>query len=447
MDSEKNRTMNNTKTTFKEKFVSLLTTVIPFSYSYYKKNIECRLWNIIHLIRIHQIKRKKKCKVAFYAMNLTYWNYQHLYDLLKKDSRFSLYVILSPSLTSPIELRNEDAKALRFYFSQHSVDYIDCNAKGEVSIDVRNDINPDIIFYSQPTTVAIASKDYCKRFKDKLICYYPYAFWTANGKWSYNKDLHRLAWKCFYSTPLHLEDAKNLCDTKGRNVVITGYPKTDDYLTGNFKDVWKIKDKKHKRLIWAPHFTLKPSVQGTVARSNFLMMADFMVEIAKKYSDRLQIAFKPHPRLKSELYIHPEWGKEKTDKYYALWDSMPNTFVDTEEYIDLFMTSDAMVHDCSSFSVEYHYSQNPVMFVCQDLEAYKCMLNNFGKKALDMHYIGKTEQDIISFIEEKVLMGNDPMKPQRDVFYKQYLVPSHKMSVAEYTYHHIVTSLGWEDIK
>ncbi len=437
------------KTAFKEKIVSNITTLLPFSNSLFTlyKNIEWRIWSMIQLLRVNRIKRKKKAVVVFYAMNLTYWNYQHLYEKLKSDSRFKIYVIIAPSIISPVELRCEDAEALKKYFIKRSVDFIDCNKFGEVIIDVKKDINPDIVFYSQPYDIVTAAKDNCNRFKGRLICYYPYAFWTASDTWSYNKKLHRLAWKLFYSTPLHLEDAKKLCVNKGRNVVITGYPKTDDYLCGHFKDVWKLKDKKYKRLIWAPHFTLKSSIQGTVARSNFLMMADFMVEIAKKYSDRLQIAFKPHPRLKAELYSHPEWGKEKTDNYYALWDSMANTFVDTEEYIDLFMTSDAMVHDCSSFSVEYHYSHNPVMYVCQDIEAYKGMLNDFGKKAIDMHYIGKTKQDIISFIDNKVLDNNDPMKTQRDQFYKQYLIPSHKMSVAEYTYQHIIKSLGWEDIK
>lgn len=438
--------MNKISNYFKEKLVSIITTIIPSSYTFYKKEIECRLWEMVHSFRVIGLRNKRKIVVAFYAMNLTYWNYQHLYDRLKRDSRFSLYVILSPSLSSPIELRCEDACVLRHYFSKHSVDYIDCNENGEVAIDVRKTINPDIIFYSQPTSVAIAKKDYCKSFKDKLICYYPYAFWTANGKWSYNKDLHRLAWKLFYSTSLHLKDAQNICDNKGRNVVITGYPKADDYMSEQFIDVWKLKDRRFKRLIWAPHFTLKPSVKGTVARSNFLKMSDLMVRIARDYSDRLQIAFKPHPRLKAELYSLPEWGKSRTDDYYCLWSSMDNTFIDTGEYIDLFMTSDAMLHDCSSFSVEYHYSLNPVLYICQDLDAYKNMLNDFGKKAIDAHYIGKTEYDIINFIEKQVLQGDDPMFNTRKSFYTKYLQPSHGISVSEYTYNDIISSLGLEEV-
>ena len=121
---------------------------------------------------------------------------------------------------------------------------------------------------------------------------------------------------------------------------------------------------------------------------------------------------------------------------------MPNTFVADGEYIDLFMTSDAMIHDCSSFSIEYHYSQKPVMFITQDLNAYKGMLNKFGKMAIDLHYVGKTEQDIKSFIKNQVLLNNDPLKTEREIFYHKYLLPPHNLTVADYTYQNIIKSLG-----
>ncbi len=42
---------------------------------------------------------------------------------------------------------------------------------------------------------------------------------------------------------------------------------------------------------------------------------EFMLEMAQKYSDRIQIAFKPHPILRPELSL-PEVWKRKTDEYY-----------------------------------------------------------------------------------------------------------------------------------
>ena len=391
---------------------------------------------------INRLRSKDSIKVVFYAMNISMWNYQHLYDLMKQNSRFLLYIIISPNCLSPKELRLKDALNLKKYFDERCISYVDCDSNGEVGINVRKDIAPDIVFYTQPYPSVMKQRDYCMNFQDKLICYYPYAFWSANGDWSYNKELHRIAWKLFYSTDLHYKDAKKYCLNHGRNVIVTGYPKTDDFLQKEHTFEWKIKERNYKRLIWAPHFTLSASIAGTVPRSNFLLMADLMVSLAIKYKDRLQIAFKPHPLLKRELYKLETWGKNRTDSYYNLWNTMPNTFVDEGEYIDLFMTSDGMVHDCSSFSIEYHYSQKPVMYVSQDIEAYKRMLNNFGKMAIDLHYIGKTKNDVIEFIEKQVFDGSDPLKEKRIKFYNDYLVPSHGMSVAQYTYNDIITSLG-----
>ena len=408
----------------------------------YNKYLEWPLRDLRHQRFVHQLKSKNKINVVFYAMNVPMWNYQHLYDLMKENAKFVLYVVLSPNHRSSIDARNEEAAAMRKYFEERKVSYIDCDSNGEVCIDVKNDIQPDMIFYSQPYPSVMKSGDYCTNFKNRLVCYYPYAFWSANGEWSYNKDLHRLAWKLFYSTELHLKDAQRLCYNRGKNVVVTGYPKTDDFLKKEIHDVWKIKDSQHKRLIWAPHFTIQASLPGTVARSNFLMMAEMMVELARQNTDCLQIAFKPHPRLKTELYNLDSWGKERTDLYYSLWDSMTNTFLAEGEYIDLFMTSDGMVHDSSSFSIEYHYSQKPVMYVTKDLDEYKKMLNDFGKMAIDIHYIGHTKEDILNFVKNQVINGIDPLKNERMIFYNNYLLPPHKESVAQYTYNNIVESLG-----
>ena len=158
-----------------------------------------------------------------------------------------------------------------------------------------------------------------------------------------------------------------------------------------------------------------------------------MLGLARKYSDKIQFVFKPHPRLYTELCKYPEWGEDKAKEYYNLWDTMDNTQVETGEFVDLFMTSDAMIHDCGSFSVEYHYSENPVMYVARNFEDQVEDKNDFGKIAMNLHYVGKDKQDIIDFIENVVLNGNDSMKPQRQQFKQDYLLPPNGKTVAENT--------------
>lgn len=394
------------------------------------KKIVIRLLPLYHKLLIWRLRHKKTIKVVFFAMSLPMWRYQHLYECLKKLPRFKVYVIVQPAVNYSTSQQEKDVKDLISYFESRGINYIlgqDSNGK---SFDLRTIINPDIIFYPQPYHGNYPLELAYNSFKDKLICYYPYAFWTAGEEWSYNLTFHNIAWKLFYSTRLHKEDAVKLSFRKGNNVEVVGYPNADSFLKGNYDNTWCKQSVAKKRVIWAPHYTISPSL---LYQSNFLWMAEVMLSIAKSYSDKIQFAFKPHPRLFTELCGHPDWGEDRARQYYQEWQDMENTQVETGEFVDLFMTSDAMIHDCASFTVEYHYSGNPVMYVAQNFDEQLAEKNDFGKIAMSLHYIGKTKQDIIDFIENVVLAGNDPLKPLRQQFHEDYLISPHGKTVAENT--------------
>ena len=149
------------------------------------------------------------------------------------------------------------------------------------------------------------------------------------------------------------------------------------------------------------------------------------------------MAFKPHPLLKSQLYEHSLWGKEKTDWYYSEWKNLPNTQLETGEYVDLFMTSDAMIHDCGSFTVEYHHTLNPVMYLINGKE-HTGMMNSFAKEAYDLHYKGTDVQDIRNFIKKIVLEGDDYLLEKRKSFFDSYLVSPNQQSAADNIIHAIL---------
>ena len=381
-------------------------------------------------------------RVVFMAMSVSMWRYQHLYELMANDKRFIVSIVLSPAIDYHKEQQQKDLQRLRAYFDKFGIPFIDYELDGE-PYDVKVKLNPDLIFYPQPYEHLLTPLHDCLQFYDRLVCYYPYAFWTSTGKWSYDFHFHNLAWRLYYSTPLHLEEARKVATNHGRNVRVVGYPNADDYLRGQYAESWKPQadGKRRKRVVWAPHYSVMPEF-GLPPRSNFLWMAKLMLRLASEHADTLQLAFKPHPRLISVLYQHPDWGKERTDDYYAQWQALPNTQLETGEFIDLFMTSDAMIHDSGSFAVEYHYSRKPVMFVSKDMKSILDTQSDFGKKAYEMHYIGSNEADILQFIDDVVLAGNDPMRPQREQFFHDYLLPPNGKSVAENTLEDIITSLN-----
>lgn len=398
-----------------------------------------------HQRLIKDIRRRNTLNVVFYAMNLPMWRYQNLYVELNKKTNFNVYIVLSPCITYSKEQQIEDIKTLEKYFQENNISYIDYDFTTSEIFDVKKNINPDMVFYPQPYSGLLNELHDSRNFYDKLICYYPYAFWTANGEWSYNSQFHNVAWRLFYSTNLHLKDAKKWADNRGRNVSVVGYPNSDIFcsLEKNLfqTNIWKDCNKYKKRIIWAPHFSIG-NEKRLINFGNFLWMADFMLEIAEKYKDSIQFAFRPHPRLLTELCDEKYWGKEKTYEYYNKWDKMENAQLSiNSNFAELFISSDAMIHDCGSFTVEYHYTNNPVMFIVKDENVHRKSLNNFGKLAFDAHYKGASQSDIIQFIEDVVLKGIDPMKENRKIFFDKYLSQKDGISVAEKTADEIIKLL------
>ena len=360
-------------------------------------------WGLVQILR-----HKEQVNVVFFAMSLPMWRYQHLYEKLRKHPKFNPTIVILPSCTYSEAQQKSDIQVLREYFDTNGIPYVvGINECGGIC-DVNNILSPDILFYPQPYSRYYIEELSYNKFYSRLLCYTPYAFWTSKDQWSYGEMLHKMSWKLFYSTELHRKDAIVYSPVKDTNVEIVGYPTADDFLNSTHLDVWKKQQLKKKRLIWASHFTITSG--GYLTQSNFLWMADLMLELAGKYSDKIQFVFKPHPRLYTELCKHPEWGEKKAIEYYNLWDTMDNTQVETGEFVDLFMTSDAMIHDCGSFSVEYHYSENPVMYIARNFEELVEDKNDFGKIAMNLHYVGKNKHDIIDFIENVVLNENDTMK-------------------------------------
>jgi len=389
-----------------------------------------------------QLKRKvqqgKKIKVCFLAMNLGMWRYQRVYELFKRDSRFETVIVLCPNVQFDELEQERNLQQLRDFFNFRGISFVDWDEHQDKSLaDLSNDINPDIIFYPQQYRGIYYDEQSYRRCVDKLLCLSPYGIANEEEDWTYNTDFHNRAWKLFYTNSLELKAAQRLAINRGRNVVVTGYTNMTEYLSPETVDVWNIKQPEVKRLIWAPHYSINAD-EDELYLSNFLWMAEGMVEIAKQYRDRLQIAFKPHPKLRTRLYQHPDWGLERTDKYYQLWDEMPNTQLETGLFIDLFKTSDAMVHDCDSFQVEYLYVNKPVMFVKQSIEQQNT--TELCKRAIDCHYIGRSMDDIKRFVE-MVLRDVDTMKEQRLQFFNNYLLPKSGTDVPLNIYNDIVTTL------
>ena len=403
-----------------------------------------RRFNIIfHQWRyLKKLRKKDVINVVFFPMNVAMWKYQHLYDLLKQDKRFCLYIFLAPARPYSYDIRCSDLQTMRAYFTQHNVPFVDFELeKGKEPVDVCSVIEPDILFYAQPYENSVDEPFQFIHFEDRLLCHAPYGV-SSRDKEHYNNNMrfNNVAWKLYYQTNESKKLARQFSYNHGRNVVVVGYPSADDYILPAKTDPWKVKDRRVKRIIWAPHFTIVDGI-GFAQMSNFLNLAAYMRQLAVDYSDKVTIAFKPHPRLYTELVKHPDWGEERAKEYYDFWKNGSTTQLETGDFVDLFKGSDAMIHDCGSFTVDYLYFDKPVLYDNPDIDGAKATANETGKAAYDVHYTVTRNDDIKRFIDDVVLAGNDPLKPKREEYYKQYLLPPNGKSVAQNIYDDLVKSI------
>lgn len=186
---------------------------------------------------------------------------------------------------------------------------------------------------------------------------------------------------------------------KGKNGMLVGYPFIENFLnltTQKLSNAWKIQKYKKIKIIFAPHHTIE---NDGLMLSNFLSIAEYIKDLAERKKDKVQWSFKPHPILKSKLFNHPEWGKEKTREYYNFWNNNTYTQYDHGDYVDLFLESDAIVHDCGSFIAEYLFVQKPCAYLCLNGPGQIKYINRFGKQALECYKIIETKYQIEEFVD------------------------------------------------
>ena len=368
--------------------------------------------------KIRKVRKKDKIKVLFVLTELGPWKTEILYLTMLKHPRFEPILGVS---TSP-----EDAsfrKPLEQYLNQKK--YAWQSIDGRI---ISEEIQPDIIFYQKPYYSAYNEDVRYDRHWNALFCYVYYAFNSVELDFATNVGLYNFAWQIYYENEMSAQCRRPLMKNKGKNIVVTGMPIQDLLLKpkSDYEDPWKPLCNL-KRIIYAPHHTIGDIHFDGIEFSTFLSNAEAMLAFAQKYQKQVQWAFKPHPLLYKNLVS--VWGEERTDAYYQKWATLPNSQVELGRYEALFKYSDAMIHDCASFTIEYHYTLKPVLYLIKDEHHADC-LNTFATKAFDLHYKASTVSEIETFIQN-VIEENDPMRIEREKFYNDLLLPPNGKSACQ----------------
>ena len=399
-------------------YKDIFITISPFLLK--KKIWRSRIKQQQSLLRLRN--KKQKILVAFFLQNSSIWKYDKLYTLLEQSKFFSPVVVITPY---NVHLNYDKKECLKVmeqagqFAQQKGYRYIMAfDAEKKRWLNIKKELNPDIIFFTKPYKDTLPAY-HIYNFKEKITCYISYGYDCLNYyRRCYNLPFHNLLYHFFVETKFQHGFAREYSLMQGENVIVSGGVGIEPLIDKKqiIKDVWKPQPVRKKRIIWAPHHTIDYMFNF----SNFLNYCEIMLDLAEKYKQEIQLAFKPHPVLKFKLINL--WGAQKTEDYYRRWQLLLNTQLEDGYYTDLFLSSDAMIHDSVSFTAEYLHTLKPVLFTVRN-EAVIKRWNPFGIQVFNLHYRAYNKEDIEHFIRKVVIEGEDTMYKARKDFYDSYLYP------------------------
>lgn len=381
-------------------------------YDFYFKL--CPLW------KTKRIRNKQTAiNVVFLLYDLATWKSEDLYLAMLHHKRFNPIL----AITRNIHLKGHEQDVLT-YLQEKKYDFIILDETKTILKQIPTDILIDQRPYDE-----VPKKHRYYRNKGALIVYLAYGCHSFNEDWAVNTPITLRAWQDYFENDLCASSVRLYARNKGKNAVITGNPNLDVLSSRkkeDFYNPWKNSDCR-KRIIWAPHHTIGDIHLEGIKYGTFLDVADEMLDIAKQYREKICFAFKPHPQLYKNLL--EVWGQERTDAYYEKWKSMENSQFENGEYMGLFKHSDAMIHDCATFTMEYLATGNPALYLDR-VEHKTDNLNECAKRSFELQYHGKTIDDIRHFIDN-VIVGVDPRKEERMEFVNHYLRPPYGKTACE----------------
>lgn len=361
-------------------------------------------------------REEGKIKVGFIVLFKSVFPTRPVFEKMMSDPCFDPYIIVAPNVSRTMRYQRnlfmDTYTSLRESYGDRVIAGYDVEQNRY--LELKDEYS--ILFFCNPYKHLVHPYHEIEYFlkKNTLPIYASYGF-AALAFWNevIATDFYSYLWKACIETPANLKHLKKQSVIKGKNGIVTGYIKAD-----GLADVIP-SERERKRILICPHHT----VWGwkTLNISNFLTYAELFVKLPEIFPD-IDFVFRPHPLLFDNLKAHKIWTQRQIDDYMKRLLSHQNMVYDNSgDYYRQFVDSDAMIHDCGSFIGEYLYTEKPCCYMIKSKEETYNGLVPLGKMCMDQHYHAEKEQDIIDFINNVVIEGNDTLKEQRVEFVRNEL--------------------------
>lgn len=368
-------------------------------------------------INKHQGNQYSTIKVGFYVIYGSAFPAWPLIELMLRNNKvkFEVVIIASPDIMRGEENMLEQLNLVIDHFSENdgvvvrsaydysTGEYKDCSC----DLDYACIINP----YETMTTEVCRSEYLLSKNVRTFFIHYTYSVSKFDLD-LYCQNHFKNFWRVYLSSAITRHEIE-LNGGVTDNVKVVGYPKLD---TVNYKS--NSEDGRIKKIIIAPHHTFGYKHINIGAFKKF---SKAYLELPKRYP-HVNFVFRPHPLWKINLKEALGWTNEEINTFIDELMANPNVSYSTEfNYIELFNDSDALIHDCGSFVVEYLHTSKPCCFMMNDVGVYR-NFNSMGKMGLDAHYQAMNVQDVFDFIDDVVLNQCDEMQVDREKMIKNYLL-------------------------
>ena len=348
--------------------------------------------------------KNRKLNVVFYVYEDAKWKCQSLFDILTCDENFlpMVFVVKNCAKKDNFNFQSEDdiRKVYKFFKKKNmNVFYAyDFKKKKNIPFEKMNP-KPDIIIYQHPWYVdRCQGPVVCSKFA--LTYYMPYFIPTSVSPVEYHLRFHSYVenfcvldekTKKYYSLKM---------SNKGENIKVVGHTMLDFYYLNKNQTY-----ENDNTVIYAPHWTVD---NKNLAWGTFLWSRDVVLDFAKNHPE-FNWVFKPHPCLYNYLLNQKILSKADVDNYWSEWGRI-GRIENGGDYINLFMSSRAIISDCGSFLTEYLFSKKPFIRL-KSKNPYE--LNPFVDEIVKCYYNVSDKHELIDTLNRVIVNNDDYFKEKR----------------------------------
>lgn len=377
---------------------------------------------VYNFIRERQKKRNSgKKRVAFLCQYIPAWNKtQPVYEIMKKDPRFEVFLICVPSGIRDQELTDPDTEEndTYDYFIQHGFDAINALTGKNQWLDLEK-LDLDYVFYSRPYN-SYMPKPYISTRVSRYakICCLIYAMSMTKPVLEVvlNKEFFRNVYyyfaECAYAGKVNQEQLRLTHKLGLQKTLYYGMPALAQILDaeGEENSAWEF-SKNDFKVMWTPRWTTDLKLGGT----NFFKYKEALLTYAGEHGD-MDFLFRPHPLMFDNFIRTGEMAEEEVRMYQTRVEKLPNVSFDREqEYGATFWKSDVLISDVSGILPEYFVTGKPLIYCASNMILEP---TDMSIRMFEGCYVVETQEELFSCLEE-LKNGRDVLREKRQEIIKE----------------------------